>query len=119
VRSGSTALLVAAQCGRGVGVTPAGVIQQHDPQWPARLLSRLTVVRPDDHFHSFLGVWSAIASATSRCRDVCGFAADDPRIAIVGLDPRHDRFGRAGARDRRDCSATVAVRAPRGAGLSL
>jgi hypothetical protein len=29
VRSRSTALLVAAQCGRGVGVTPAGVIQQH------------------------------------------------------------------------------------------
>ena len=33
------------------------------------------------------------ATATSRCRDVCSFAAGDARIAIVGLDRRHDRFG--------------------------
>ena len=47
--------------------------------------------------------------ATSRCRDVCSFAAGDARIAIVGLDPRHDRFGRPGARERRDCFATYAI----------
>jgi hypothetical protein len=49
--------------------------------------------------------------ATSRCRDVCGFAADDARIAIVRLDRQHDRFGCPGARYRRDSFATVAVAA--------
>ena len=47
--------------------------------------------------------------ATSRCRDVCSIAARDARIAIVGLDRRHDRFGRPGGRYLRDCFATVAV----------
>jgi hypothetical protein len=47
--------------------------------------------------------------ATSRCRDVCGFAADDARIAIVRLDRQHDRFGCPGARYRRDSFATKAI----------
>jgi hypothetical protein len=40
-------------------------------------------------------------SATFRCRDACSRRAADPGIAIVGLDRRHDRFGRLGARWRR------------------
>jgi hypothetical protein len=48
-------------------------------------------------FHVSAGAELACASATSRCRDVCTFAAADARMAIVGLDRRHDRFGRPGA----------------------
>ena len=45
--------------------------------------------------------------ATSRWRTSAGSRGATPGIAIVGLDRRHDRFGRPGARERRDCSATA------------
>ena len=60
----------------------------------------------DDRFRSAGISRPAIGPATSRCRDVCGFAADDARIAIVRLDRRHDRFGRPGP-------ATGAIGSPR------
>ena len=59
---------------------------------------------------------STSAHRTSRCRDVCSFAAGEARIAIVGLDRRHDRFGRPGARYRRDCFATYSAVVPRAGG---
>jgi hypothetical protein len=38
----------------------------------------------------------AMALATSRGRDVRGFAANDAREALVGLDRPHHRFGHPG-----------------------
>jgi len=35
-------------------------------------------------------------TATSRCRDVCRYPPGAGRLAIVGLDRRHDRFGLLG-----------------------
>ena len=58
--------------------------------------ARLLPAAADDRFRSAGISRPAIGPATSRCRDVCGFAADDARIAIVRLDRRHDRFGRPG-----------------------
>jgi hypothetical protein len=52
---------------------------------------------------------------TSRCRDVRRFSAGDARVAIVGFDRRHNRFGREGARYRRMVRHHSAV-SPRTAG---
>jgi hypothetical protein len=41
--------------------------------------------------------------------DVCSFAAGDTRIAIVRPDRQRDRFGRLGARYRRDWFATNSI----------
>jgi hypothetical protein len=65
-----------------------------------------------DCFYRRSAAQRSCALATSRCRDVCGFAADDARIAIVRLDRQHDRFGCPAARYRRDSFATVPIVAP-------
>jgi len=52
----------------------------------------------DDRFDRRSGSVPAIALATSRRRDVWASGRATPGIAIVGLNRRHDRFGRPGAR---------------------
>lgn len=54
--------------------------------------------RPDECLCDPASSGSAAALATSRCRNVCSFAAGDARVAIVGLERRDDRFGPMGAR---------------------
>jgi hypothetical protein len=54
------------QCGHDTTVAAPGVIQQRALNGRRGSFHALSVVRADDRFHGFLGLSSAIASATKR-----------------------------------------------------
>jgi hypothetical protein len=55
-------------------------------------------ISPTSAFVSGNAQQSAIPMATSRCREVWASGRATLGIAIIGLDRRHDRFGRPSAR---------------------
>jgi hypothetical protein len=97
VRSRSTALLVAAQCGRGVGVTPAGVKRQCPPRTMRPLSTRRVRAAPAQ----------ALPMQIDRCGRRCASPAyGENRVS----DPRPDACFQARLLHRPHARFTTAPR---------